>query len=171
LNDDRFRQRGNFFHTKGVCVRAWVLVLQEVGSMERLVEQGQIAKKTARRMPGGVRKTYFWSVFIEKLIILPRQARDKHRENSKKRALFSVERSSSRSSKSGSKKKSSSETREKKKKKKDKDTESSAENSGGGGGGASAAPAAAPAAAAPAGAAAASATAAGDGGRWVHVPG
>jgi hypothetical protein len=35
-----------------------------------------------------VRKRYFLSTFYTKMIILPRQARDKHWENSKKRRVF-----------------------------------------------------------------------------------
>jgi hypothetical protein len=35
-----------------------------------------------------MRKTAFWSHLDIKMIILPRQARDKHRENSKKDAVF-----------------------------------------------------------------------------------
>ena len=37
---------------------------------------------------GGLRKTAFWSHLYVKTIILPRQARDKHREISKKDAVF-----------------------------------------------------------------------------------
>jgi hypothetical protein len=36
-----------------------------------------------------VRKRVFWSVFMLQMIILPRQARDKHRENSKLSTVFS----------------------------------------------------------------------------------
>jgi hypothetical protein len=42
----------------------------------------------AYRCPSVLRKTAFLSRFYIKTIILPRQARDKHRENSKNDAVF-----------------------------------------------------------------------------------
>jgi hypothetical protein len=40
---------------------------------------------------GGCAKRLFWSHLYVKCIILPRQAQDKHRENSKKKAFCAVE--------------------------------------------------------------------------------
>jgi hypothetical protein len=39
--------------------------------------------------PDGCEKRHFWRDLYVKTIILPRQAQDKHRENSKKSGVFS----------------------------------------------------------------------------------